>query len=184
MLRALVVVALLGSSAIAEERPTVEVKETVRPDRVRLRYTVRNISTGPASVPIAATLQDPDAGSATAALAPNVLTPSVVTLTIGVSDKTGQPTLASMPLSVDSPEGWHPTLTGVGEGAARRWRVTWTCADAGFDHRMAHRVKSGDRLGGFAVDLPRADSTYTAGQFRVAFDRSATRTGRIFRARD
>jgi hypothetical protein len=160
-------------------RATVEVREQVLADRVRVTYTVRHIAAvlSPPIVPLS--IADTSPADAVTGFTPPIPDPGVVEVVIGNDLKRGTPSLQSMPLKVDAPDGWHPQLLGVGEEADRKWRLSWTCADAGRSHLLAHRIRSGDTLT-FAVELPRSDSTYSSAGYELTFDGFGHMSGKVF----
>jgi hypothetical protein len=177
------VLALVAASAIAGDRDlgraTVEVNEEVRPDRVRLTYTVRHLAfvEQPVVVP---RIADTDPAGAVSALTPSFPPEGVVQVVIGAAIRGGAPSLRSMPIKIDSPAGWHPQMAQEGDGAERRWRLSWTCADAGWSNTVTHRIKAGDKLGGFVVELPRPDPSYADADYQLSIERYGAVVGKVF----
>jgi hypothetical protein len=184
--RMVVVLALAARSVVAGERDhgraTVEVREDILGDRVRLTYTVRHIASveEPAVVP---NIADTQPASAVSALMPSFPPEGVVQVVIGAAFRGGAPSLQSRPIKIDSPAGWHPELGEQGDGAERRWRLSWNCTDAGWSNTVAHRIKGGDKLGGFVVELPRPDPSYADADYQLSIQNYGEVTGKVFRTR-
>src|SRR5262249_8476889 len=80
------------------------------------------------------------------------------------------------------PPGWRARVIASGEGPDRRWRVSWTCTDSGWEQEVTHRIRPGATLSGFAVELAAPDPTYTGGLYRASIDHEAPVVGRVFLA--
>ena len=184
--RMVVALVLATTPLIAGERDlgraTVEVHEEVRPDRVRLTYTVRHFASVEEDV-VVPTIADTHPAGAVSGLTPSFPPAGVVQVVIGAAFRDGAPSLDSMPLKVDSPAGWRSQLAKEGDGADRKWRVSWTCADGGWSNTLAHRIKAGDTLGGFVVELPRPDPSYAEAGYHLSIQNYGEVTGKVFRAK-
>jgi hypothetical protein len=129
-----------GDAAVPTTRLSLEVDEAPLSVGTRYTYAVRYLSTADAEPPI-------------------------VRVDLGTSSPAGPGALTSPPVDVRSPDGWRAVVTSDDTTEGTRWRVAWSCGSEGWEARLRCQIRPGRTLGGFAVDLARADGTYASPRY-------------------
>ena len=121
----------------------IEAEREPEGDRARYDYTVRYLTTTADGVPI-------------------------VQLEIGVPGS--RDPIREKPLVLEGPPGWTATAIPDGGSPPQTWRISWSCAHSGWDHRMKHQIRPGQVVRGFRAWVPTGASGYATAQYQVFVD--------------
>jgi hypothetical protein len=151
----LLVAPVLAEAQTTHEPPPVEVTESTMAVTIeaeeerdgahdRFEYTLRYLSTTADSAPI-------------------------VQLEIGVPG-TREGRITERPIALEGPPGWTATAIPDRGSNPQTWRISWSCAHSGWDHRVKHQVRPGQVVRGFRAVVPQGASGYATTSYRVFVD--------------